>query len=152
MPVKLSVVDGVAAEQELVLGRLKWLIEAQDVRPQDILVLSHSQQPARTLARLAEQAQIKGVERVHLAFDEKDLHLNQRGQLTFSTVASAKGYDAYCVLLVAANEFPVDVQGRATFYVGCTRAIEFLEITAYGVGGLVREIEAVLSQPLGSKR
>ncbi len=56
----------------------------------------------------------------------------------------AKGYDAYCVLLVSANEFPTDVIGRASFYVGCTRAIEYLEVFAYANKGLAAEMEEAL--------
>lgn len=62
-------------------------------------------------------------------------------------MASAKGYDAYCVLLASANEFPTDVKGRANFYVGCTRAIEYLEVFAYEKKSLAAETEAVLSRP-----
>lgn len=51
------------------------------------------------------------------------------------------GYDAYCVLLASANHFPVDVQGRASFYVGCTRAIEYLEITGTAATGLLYEAQ-----------
>ena len=60
-------------------------------------------------------------------------------------MASAKGYDAYCVLLASANEFTQDVMGRASFYVGCTRAIEYLEVFACDKKGLAGELEAVLA-------
>ena len=66
--------------------------------------------------------------------------------MTFSTVASAKGYDAYCVLLASAHDFPTDVTGRASFYVGCTRAIEYLEVFAHQKSGLVAEMERALGQ------
>lgn len=78
--------------------------------------------------------------------EEKDRPLGQRGRLTLSTVASAKGYDAYCVLLASASAFSVDVTGRANFYVGCTRAIEYLEVFAYEERGLVREFREVLER------
>ena len=86
---------------------------------------------------------------VHVASDEKqkDQPLNHKGKLTLSTVASAKGYDAYCVLLASANEFVSDVKGRASFYVSCrscTRAIEYLEVFAYEKKGLVIEMEMCL--------
>ena len=78
-------------------------------------------------------SRFRGVTGVHCTGDDnaKDQALGQRGRITVSTVASAKGYDAYCVLLASANEFVPDVKGRATFYVGCTRAIEYLEVFAY---------------------
>jgi superfamily I DNA/RNA helicase len=93
-----------------------------------------------------QRTKIKGLEGIHVATDERDLHLGQRGKVTVSTVASAKGYDAYCVLLASANEFPVDVKGRASFYVGCTRAIEYLEVTGYSVSGLLEETQHATSR------
>lgn len=63
-----------------------------------------------------------------------------------STVASAKGYDAYCVLLFGTSEFPTDLQGRASFYVGCTRAIEYLEVFAHNKSGLVGEMEEIVGR------
>ena len=54
-------------------------------------------------------------------------------------MASAKGYDRYCVLLATAQHFDADVTGRASFYVGCTRAIEYLEIFGDEGGPLLRE-------------
>jgi DNA helicase IV len=69
--------------------------------------------------------------------------------LSLSTVGSAKGYDAYCVLLASANEFDPDITGRVTFYVGCTRAIEYLEVFAYEKDGLVVEIETALAKVQG---
>jgi len=57
---------------------------------------------------------------------------------------SSEGFDAYCTLLVAANTFSTDLKGRAHFYVGCTRAIEYLEVFAHERTGLVLEFERAL--------
>ncbi|WP_164103821.1 nuclease-related domain-containing DEAD/DEAH box helicase [Candidatus Laterigemmans baculatus] len=141
MPPRVTVAGGTREENELVVSRLRWLIEDQEVRPQDILVLSYYRERVRRLAEWVRRASIQGVEDIHLAFDDRDTHLGQRGRLTFSTVASAKGYDAYCVLLASANQFPTDVLGRANFYVGCTRAIEYLEITGTAPHGLLHEAQ-----------
>ena len=46
------------------------------------------------------------------------------------------------LVLASANEFPTDVKGRANFYVGCTRAVEYLEVFAYEKSGLAAEVEA----------
>jgi hypothetical protein len=81
---------------------------------------------------------------VHLPFKDKDRPLGEPGRLTISTVASAKGYDAYCVLLASANEFPTDVKGRANFYVGGTRAVERLDVFANEATGLAGELRNVL--------
>lgn len=62
-----------------------------------------------------EDADVANFPPIHLSFEEKDRILGGRGQLTISTVASAKGYEAYCVLIVSANEFKLDVEGRASF-------------------------------------
>lgn len=141
----LTLADHPAAEAQIVEQRLRWLIEEQKVRPQDILVLSVTRRRIQALAESLQRAHIDGVEGLHIAFDERDKILGQRGLLTLSTVASAKGYDAYCVLLASANEFTTDISGRASFYVGCTRAIEYLEVFAYRRTGLVVEMEKLLS-------
>ena len=88
------------------------------------------------------------MEDVHIAFEARDRQLGSRGHHTFSTVASAKGYDAYCVLLASANEFPTRVQGRASFYVGCTRAVEWLEVSGYANSGLGLEFGLNLEHPV----
>ena len=68
--------------------------------------------------------------------------------MPLSTVASAKGYDAYCTLLASANEFSTDVWGRASFYVGCTRAMEYLEVFAYEDKGLASEMQRAIVRPV----
>ncbi len=145
---RLTSALGIRQETEEILNRLRWLIEEQEVRPEDIQVLTAGNRRVKELADAVITARITGVEGVHIASDEKrkDQPLNQKGMLTVSTVASAKGYDAYCVLLASANEFVPDVKGRASFYVGCTRAIEYLEVFAYEKRGLVIEMESVLSK------
>jgi superfamily I DNA/RNA helicase len=69
----------------------------------------------------------------------------QANRITVSTIASAKGYDASYVLLVALDDFPDDVEGRASFYVGCTRAREWLDVSASNTTPLVRKFEASLA-------
>lgn len=130
------------AEAEHLLKRIRWLIEEQEVRVEDILVLSWRKERLQRLAEYIARAHIASIPNVHLAFQEKDDMLGQRRRLTLSTVNSAKGYDAYCVLLASANEFKPNVDGRAAFYVGCTRAIEYLEISGYADTGLLAEAKA----------
>ncbi len=103
-----------------------------------------SQWPADQFAYLWRAFGDSSLEGVHVAKDNQDRRLRQRGCLTLSTVASAKGYDAYCTLLVASNDFNADLKGRASFYVGCTRAIEYLEVFAHERTGLVLEFERAL--------
>lgn len=142
----LSMAASRRQEDELIVARLRWLIEEQEVRPEDIQVLAFSRQRVLQLADAIGAAKIPVITGLHVAFNEKDRPLGQKGRLTLSTVASAKGYDAYCVLLASAHEFTTDVLGRASFYVGCTRAIEFLEVFACEKKGLAEELDKVLNR------
>ena len=135
-----------AAEIQEIVARLRWLIEDQRVRPQDILVLSMTKHRIESIAHAVANAKIQGIDDLHVAFKEQDKLLGQRSTLTLSTTASAKGYDAYCVLLASANEFDRDLSGRINFYVGCTRAIEYLEVFAHRSEGLAVEWERVLAR------
>lgn len=143
---RLSMAASSAAEIEEIVKRLRWLIEEQRVRPQDILVLGMTKGRIERIAEAVAAAKINGVDGLHIAFREQDKLLGQRSTLTLSTTATAKGYDAYCVLLASAHEFDRDLVGRTNFYVGCTRAIEYLEVFAHRNEGLVVEWERVLAR------
>ncbi|MFO0869195.1 MAG: hypothetical protein U0935_09695 [Pirellulales bacterium] len=149
LPPRLTVTTSPARETQTLFARLQWLIGEQGVRPQDILVLALARSRIEGLAEYLAQNPIPGVTGVHVAFHAQDELLGQPGVLTLSTTASAKGYDAYCVLLASANEFPSDVTGRISFYVGCTRAIEYLEVFGYREEGLVAELARVLQRQQG---
>ncbi len=141
---KLTLAENRRQETEQIIARLRWLIEEQDVRPEDVMVLAYRWDRATQLADAIAKSKIAGVASVHVPCtdSDKDNPAGQQGRLTVSTVASAKGYDAYCVLLASANEFSTDVTGRASFYVGCTRAAEYLEVFACKNHGLAAEMEA----------
>lgn len=145
---RFSLANGVQEENGAILTRLRWLIEEQEVRPEDILVLTFEGSRVSSLADVINAAKMPRIEGVWNATskDAKDRPLGQKNRLTVSTVASAKGYDAYCVLLASGNEFRTDVKGRANFYVGCTRAIEYLEVFAYEKKNLAVEFEAALAR------
>jgi hypothetical protein len=146
MPPRLTLATGLEEERRLLVERLRWLIEDQKVRPEDILVLAHSWRRVTGLAEVIRSAGIPSIVQIHIAKEDQDRILKRRGCLPLSTVASAKGYDAYCTLLASANDFPTDLTGRASFYVGCTRAIEYLEVFAHQRSGLVGEMERALSR------
>jgi hypothetical protein len=146
MQPRLTVAADIEEERRLLVERLRWLIEEQRVRPEDILVLSHSWNRIWGLAEAIRSAGISSIVEVHVARDDQDRILKRRGCLPLSTVASAKGYDAYCTLLASSNDFPTDISGRASFYVGCTRAIEYLEVFAHQKSGLVVELERALAR------
>ena len=145
-PPKVTVAPSEETEADLVVTRLRWLVEKQRVRPQDILILGYTRKRIESVAEAIAQAAIRDVNGLHLAFRQQDRLLCEAATLTLSTTASAKGYDAYCVLLVSANEFHQDVEGRISFYIGCTRAIEYLEVFAYRRDRLVVELEQVLAK------
>lgn len=146
MPPRLTIAPDLGQEHRLVVERLRWLIEEQRVRPEDILVLAQSWGRVAGFANAIDSAALPSIGEVHVAKSDQDRSLRRRGCLTLSTVASAKGYDAYCVLMASAHDFPTDVTGRASFYVGCTRAIEYLEVFAYERKGLVVEMERALGR------
>ncbi len=141
---RVTIAQNSMDERRALIERLRWLIEEQRVRPEDILVLGHSWKRVLEFATAITEAKIQSLRGVHVAKDNQDRRLRQRGYLSLSTVASAKGYDAYCTLLVASNDFAADLRGRASFYVGCTRAIEYLEVFAHERKGLVLEFERAL--------
>ena len=80
----------------------------------------------------------------------KDAYITRKNCLTVSTINSAKGYDAFCVLLVSANEFPLNREGRAALYVGCTRARERLDVFAHEDSGLALEFRLALEALRGA--
>jgi superfamily I DNA and RNA helicase len=102
------------------------LITQQKVLPNDILVVykAHYAFKERLANRLSEvigpEYALRLVDNDHRA--NKNLPLVEDGFLTVSTIASAKGYDAPIVFLLGADELATDAQGRASFYVGATRA------------------------------
>lgn len=148
-PPVMTVAANQRQETHQLLARLRWLLTEQQVRAQDILVLAFSNQRAAQLAKAISAAQLPGVSEIHLPAERKDDRLGQKQRLTVSTVASAKGYDAYCVLLASAQEFDIDITGRANFYVACTRAMEYLEVFACERKGLAAEMEAVFRRESG---
>jgi superfamily I DNA and RNA helicase len=145
---KLTNCRSIVDETTAIVHRLGWLIKTQEVRPEDVLVIAHARNRLKQLSTAITAAKIPGIRGVHLATEEsnKNRPLRQPWRVTLSTVHSAKGYDAYCVLIASANGFDTDVEGRATFYVGCTRAIEYLEVFAHQDKGLAAEMGRVLAR------
>jgi hypothetical protein len=145
MSPKVTVTQGRQGQTDAIIDRLRWLIEDQQVRPEDIHLLVYYRNQVERLLGAIAAARIRSIQGVHAATSNKDDLLHQRGFLSISTVASAKGYDAYCVLLADGNQFPTDTQGRASFYVACTRAIEYLEVFATSRSGLVVEMQRAIA-------
>lgn len=116
--------------------------------PSDILVLYKGHRPykvtppQRLQAALGPGCQVRLVDGDHEA--NKRLPLIEDGVLTASTVASAKGYDAPVVFLLAVDMLRGDnTNDRARFYVGATRAKLHLVVTGVRQGGGTLLDEAV---------
>jgi hypothetical protein len=143
---ELHLAEDAGAESLALLRRLRWLIEDEDVAPEDILVLGLRRDRLRQLAaRLEGNLAVRGF-RLPFESEQKDEPISRPGCLTLSTVNSAKGYDAFCVLLVSANEFGAGREHRAAFYVACTRAREHLDVFAYEDIGLAAEFRLALDR------
>lgn len=140
------------AEISGVAGTIRQLTHREKVLPSDILVLYNSHLPYREAlpAELTEAIgpgfQLHLVDRNHER--NKDLPLLEEGQITASTIASAKGYDAPVVIMLGADSLePEDVQDRATFYVGATRA----KLLLY-VSGVRQSLPTLLDEIVESAR
>jgi superfamily I DNA and RNA helicase len=101
------------------------LIQVESVRPEDVLVIFYQQSlfPWESLTSKIN-AKIPELEFV-LPFgksNDKDKCIFQKGKLTITNVYGAKGYDAPIVFLAGVDKFTLDKEGRASFYVGATRA------------------------------
>jgi AAA domain/Nuclease-related domain len=134
-PPELFVDGSPQREAEHLAERVHWLLVEQQVRPEDVLVLGARKERLREIAAAVRRRLPNAVPR--LAFDDanrSDL-LFRPGQVTFSTIQSAKGYDAFYVLLASANHLATTSEGRATFYVACTRAAGRVRPRADGAGG-----------------
>jgi superfamily I DNA and RNA helicase len=130
---------------DAIVRRIRWLISDQHVRPEDILVLAYAWQTPRELQARLMRSDLGASVSVHVVSDNKDVAITQAGKVTLSTVHSAKGYDAYAVLLADAESYANDVEHRALFYVGCTRALEYLEVFASARTGLALEMERAVA-------
>ena len=140
-PVNAFNADSVASEHLWVEMRLRKLLIDEEIRPEDILLLTHRRKRATDVADFLQKADlpIKGTRRPFQE-EEKDNSITEPGYLTVSTVHSAKGYDAYVVIIIGAEDFEDSEADRAAFYVACTRARELLEITGIGKAPLAREL------------
>jgi superfamily I DNA and RNA helicase len=144
-PVTLNLCNNRNAEQDHVANQCETLMRLDGLLPQDLFVLTFKRERARELAN-AIAGRI-GPELVRCAFDdqERDSLAIQPNRVTVSTIASAKGYDAPYVLLASLEDFPNNLEGRASLYVGCTRAREWLDVSASSTTSLVREFESSLA-------
>lgn len=101
------------------------LIIDESVRPEDILLLFNRPSTFEYGLLISKiQDKLPNLEFI-LPFGDsrdKDEFIFQRGKLTISTIYGAKGYDAPIVFLCGVDKFELESEGRASFYVGATRA------------------------------
>jgi superfamily I DNA/RNA helicase len=147
-PATLSLCSDKSAEKAHVASQCEKLMQLEGLLPQDILVLTFKRERAGELAQAISDR--IGSELVRCTLNDKDGLAVQPNRVTVSTIASAKGYDAPYVFLVSLDDVPDDVEGRASVYVGCTRAREWLEVSASRTTALVREFEASLAATIGA--
>jgi hypothetical protein len=133
------------AEVEGVADEVRRLVHEQRVVPSDILVLYKSHFAYNDdLVPALEQAVGQGCCVRQVRSDDansKARPLIEDGTLTISTIASAKGYDAPVVFLLGVDDLATETKGRASFYVGATRAK-----LALIVSGVQRESRTLLDE------
>jgi len=120
------------AEIQWLAQEIVRLIRAEEVRPEDIVVIFYRPQSFdyRQLESLV-QAELPELGFIHPFGDstDKNRFIFQQGCLTVSTVYGAKGYDAPIAFVVGTDRFDYDKEGRAAFYVGASRAKLLLYVT-----------------------
>lgn len=105
------------------------LIDDENVRPEDILVISGNQRTLPHLERRLREISDGALEPRLVGGKNRstlDEPLLIPGKLTLCTVYASKGYDVPLVLLLDADQLPPSVTGRAMFYVAATRAKRYL--------------------------
>ncbi len=117
-----------------------WVKERLDrgVSPEDILVLALSRP---TIERLSVWLKTQRIPACSLLTDHVP------GAVRLSTIHSAKGLDAACVLLFATHELGgrEDEEARRLLYIGMTRAREELCVSYHGESRLMEELEGILT-------
>jgi superfamily I DNA and RNA helicase len=136
-------------EKNWVAEHIHWLVDQEGVRPEDILVtFEHEGEFADLEDRI--RSRVRGIQGFVKPFGrdpanpDKDSYIFRKGHLTISTTKGAKGYDAPVVFLVGADQFENTREGRASFYVGATRAKMLLFVSGLNTHlSLVQEAEQV---------
>ena len=121
--------DSRDSEKAWVAKEITRLVVEEQVRPDDILILFNSAKDYDNITELIKTNSIKGYIRPFADSPDKDNYIFREDYLTISTTRGAKGYDAFIVFLIGSDEFGQDTVGRASFYVGATRAKLLLYVT-----------------------
>lgn len=143
-PIKTTRFESWEAETDYLADRVERLIVEQKVRPHDILILAYSRKVIQRLDDRLRRLKLPGHHGCRVAIEHMEQLVAVSGYFSICTVHSAKGYDANIVLVASAQEFRTDAQSRAVFYVACTRAQQYLEVTAVRKAPLVDELERAI--------
>lgn len=136
-------------EKEWIIDQVVELVNVQHVRPDDILLLFKNKQDCEKIVQMIKSiigaTALKGIIE---PYKDKDQYIFREGHLTVSTIASAKGYDAYIVFLGGIDTFdPANNKDRAMFYVGATRAKLLLYLSGLeDPHSLVPEVERICNR------
>ncbi len=112
-------------ELSWLVRELTHLIVEEEVEPHHLLVLCRSRDLCDEVRNGVSELmtrKIVGDVRCPSDKEEKDEFIFHDGQLTISTVKSAKGYEAQIVFMFGSDAYSTEDEGRAEFYVGATRA------------------------------
>jgi superfamily I DNA and RNA helicase len=136
-------------ELEWLLQEIRMLINEHCVRPEDILVLFHKTTQYRDITSqlepLKEDGLIEGFITPYGESPDRDAYIFRKGWLTVGTTKGCKGYDAFIVFIIGCNDFTPNREGRASFYVGATRAKLLLYLSGVAaVGSLLNEARDLL--------
>lgn len=142
-------------EKEWVATEVERLIKQETVRPEDILILFSYGEVFEDLGDLIRNRlgseHIQDFSRPYGKHADRDNYIFRDKCLTLSTVHGAKGYDAYVVFLVGVDLFRSDEAGRASLYVGATRAK--LKLYCTGLNSrLLTETERVINHARALRR
>jgi superfamily I DNA and RNA helicase len=124
------------------------LIDQEQVRPEDLLVLFHRSGDFEDLCDIimaqARSDSIAGFIRPYGNSPDVNRYIFREDHLTVSTTHGAKGYDSQIVFVAGADLFDTGKEGRASFYVGATRAKMLLYVSGLDKSNtLLAEAEAV---------
>lgn len=149
--IKITRFDSWEAETDYLADRVERLITEQKVRPHDILILAYSRRVIQRLDDRLRRLDLPGYHGCRVAIEHMEQLVAVSGYFSICTVHSAKGYDANIVIVASAQEFRTDAQGRAVFYVACTRAQQYLEVTSVSQAPLIDELEKAVSDLAGEQ-
>ena len=146
---KAEIKDFASPNDEItwVANEITHLIDEDSVRAEDILVIFDRQSHFDyELLKRKIGAKFPEMEYVHPFGNstDKDRYIFQPGKLTITNIYGAKGYDAPIVFLVGVDKFELTRDGRASFYVGATRAKLILYLSGItGDNSLLAEAKRV---------